>query len=296
MGAGIVGLYLASKLKGQAVTVFEKRDKIGKVACSGLFSERILDYFPQSRKLVRNEINSVLIHFPKRTVEVRFSRKFLVMNHAALDQLAAEKIPVLLNSQIKGLPQNFDRVIGCDGANSFIRKSLRVKEPSLRLGILGFVDKKDDSSFVEAWPVESGFIWKIPRGREQEYGILAEPKKAKKLLNEFLAKNKIKLKNIEAGSVPQGLSISHNPGVALAGDAAGLTKPWTGGGVIWGLKGADILLRTFPDFNRYRKELKRYFLPKIILAKIAVSLVYFLGFNFPRLLPKSVKIESDFLL
>ena len=52
VGAGINGLYLAWKLSGMGheVSVFEKRNKIGKEVCSGLFSERILDFFPQSEK------------------------------------------------------------------------------------------------------------------------------------------------------------------------------------------------------------------------------------------------------
>ena len=92
IGAGINGLYLAWKLakKKCNVTVFEKKDKIGKRACSGLFSERILEFIPQSKKLIQNRIESVLIHFPKRTLKVNFSRKFLVMSHFKLDELTAE--------------------------------------------------------------------------------------------------------------------------------------------------------------------------------------------------------------
>ena len=58
IGAGICGLYLAWKLseKGAEATVFEKRDKIGKEVCSGLFSERILKFVPQSRELIQHEI------------------------------------------------------------------------------------------------------------------------------------------------------------------------------------------------------------------------------------------------
>ena len=63
IGAGISGLYLAWKLseRGHQVTVFEKKGRIGQEVCSGLFSERILEFIPESRKLIRNKINSVLL-------------------------------------------------------------------------------------------------------------------------------------------------------------------------------------------------------------------------------------------
>ena len=96
--------------------------------------------------------------------------------------------------------------------------------------------------------------------------------------------------------MPQGLIIPKNPKVTLCGDAAGLTKPWSGGGVIWGLTAANLLLKNFPDFIKYQKEAKKFFLPKIILSKAAKKMVYFLGFNLPWFLPKNPKIESDFLV
>jgi hypothetical protein len=39
--------------KGFNVTIFEKKDKIGKEACSGLFSERIINFIPESEKLIK---------------------------------------------------------------------------------------------------------------------------------------------------------------------------------------------------------------------------------------------------
>ncbi len=95
--------------------------------------------------------------------------------------------------------------------------------------------------------------------------------------------------------VPQGFIVPKNSSTTLCGDAAGLTKPWSGGGVIWGLMAAEILLKNFPDFLKYKNRLKRIFLPRIIISKIGTKMVYFLGFNFPWLLPKNIKIEGDFL-
>lgn len=314
IGAGINGLYLAWKLseKGHNVTVFERKLKIGKVACSGLFSERILNFIPESRKLIKNQIEYCLIHFPKKTLKINFSGKggkFLVMNHFELDNLTAnlaEKAgaKIILNREIKkekigALKERFERLIGCDGPGSLLRESLNIKEPNLRLAMQGFMappaKKWWGAKYVETWATKNGFIWKIPRGREVEYGIIETPKMAKILFEDFLKKRNIKIENLNSALVPQGLAIPKDAKIALCGDAAGLTKPWSGGGVIWGLSAAEILIKNFPDFLKYQKELRRFFLPKIIFSKIATNFIYFMGFKFPRFLPNNFKIESDFL-
>lgn len=303
IGGGICGLYLAWKLseKGYKVTLFEKNKKIGKEACSGLFSKRILDFIPESKKLIQNQIEYALLHFPKKTIRIDFSGNFFVMEHAKLDRLVlslAQKngTKIILNKKVDYLPTGFERIIGCDGATSKIRRLLRLKNPELRLGIQGFIFERNSSGFVETWPTEHGFLWKIPRANEIEYGIIEKKERAKEIFDNFLTKKKINLKKINSALIPQGFIIPLNSRVTLCGDSAGLTKPWSGGGVIWGLKAADILLKNFPDFLKYRKELKKFFLPKIIFSKITTRLAYFFGFKAPYFLPKNVKIESDFLL
>lgn len=304
IGGGICGLYLAWKLsdKGHKVSVFEKKSEIGKnIVCSGLFSKRIFDFIPQSQQLVKNQIKYCLLHFPKKTIKIKFSRNFYVIDHSELDKITghfAEKsgVEIILNNDIDSLPSGYDRIIGCDGANSFVRKQLNLPEPKIKFGILGLINEKSNDDFIEAWPVRnSGFIWKIPRVGDTEYGIISNSKTAKKEFDDFLKNKNILLENVKAKIIPQGLIIPKNNEITLCGDAAGLTKPWSGGGVVWGLKAADILLKSFPDFIQYRKSLKGFFLPKIILSKTAIKIVYFLGFNIPWILPKNNKIESDFL-
>lgn len=310
IGAGITGLYLAWKLseKGNNVTVFEKKDTIGKEACSGLFSERILRFIPQSENLIQNQISFVLIHFPKKTVRVDFAKKFFVMSHAELDRLVARlaeesgaeiKLSRTLLVRTRSVLDSFDRVIGCDGANSEVRKFLGLPEPNYRLGILGFVacpERVKRVEWVETWPVKNGFIWKIPRGNELEYGIIANQQNARKLLDDFCLKNNIRLQNIKSALIPQGLIIPKNNKITLCGDAAGLTKPWSGGGVIWGLTAADLLLKNFPDMLRYQHDAKKAFYYKILLSKLLTKVVYFLGFNMSWSLPNKIRIDGDKLL
>ncbi|KPJ54632.1 hypothetical protein AMJ47_04010 [Parcubacteria bacterium DG_72] len=315
VGAGINGLYLSWKLSemGHKTTVFERKALIGNNVCSGLFSERILDFIPQSKSLIKNRINYVLIHFPRKTIRVDFQKEFFVVDHAELDRMLAKetKAKIILNRYIKKIPQGFDRVIGADGPNSIVRKTLNLPAPKYRLGILGEARPRPQGrgraspwasyNFVETWPVKQarlgqGFIWKIPRGENVEYGILAPQRIARKALFSFLEKNNIVLKSIKAKIVPQGFSLPNNGLVTLAGDAAGLTKPWSGGGVIWQLTLADILLKNFPDFKKYKKEAFLKLKPRVFLGKTCTNIIYFLGFNLPFFLSKKNKMESDFLI
>lgn len=304
IGAGISGLYLAWKLSeiGHKITVFEKKERIGKEACSGLFSEKILRFIPESKKLIQNEIDSALIHFPRKTVKICFAEKFFVMDHFKLDNLVAELAQkagaeIILNAAVGSLPLGFDRIIGCDGADSTVRKKLSLPEPCYRLAMQGFLLLEDNSNYVETWPITKGFIWKIPRGKETEYGIISSPSEAKNILDDFLAKNRISIGRTRAALIPQGFLIPKNsPKVTLCGDAAGLTKPWSGGGVMWGLLAADLLLKDFPDFLKYEKDLKKFFRLKILISKIATRMAYLVGINFPWVLPKNIRIKGDFLI
>ncbi|MFH1894683.1 MAG: FAD-dependent oxidoreductase [Patescibacteria group bacterium] len=321
VGAGICGLYLAWKLSetGNEVTVFEKKEKIGKEACSGLISEKIVNFIPESKKLIQNKIESVLIHFPKKTLRIRFSKKFFVMDRAELDRLTAilaEKsgAKIILNCPIEGFDlrakpvlrfareNNYadygvgvDRIVGCDGPFSQIRKSLGQNPSKMRLAIQGFFRKKDFADFVETWPTKAGFLWKIPRGENTEYGIIEKPAEARNIFDDFLKKNDLRLENIKSAPVPRGFLMPKNNKVSLCGDAAGLVKPWSGGGVIWGLTAAGILLKNFPDFIKYQKGVKREFYAKIVFSGLATSLVYFFGFKIPWLLPANFEIDGDFL-
>jgi flavin-dependent dehydrogenase len=165
----------------------------------------------------------------------------------------------------------------------------------MRIAVQGFLQKEDSSNFVETWPTKKGFLWKIPRKENTEYGIIENSGDFKKIFDVFLLENNLKLEGVKSAPIPNHLFIPKNTKITLCGDAAGLVKPWSGGGVLWGLTAADILLKNFPDFIKYYKMAKKTFCFKFIFSGIITKLVYFFGFKMPWILPKNFTIEGDFL-
>lgn len=301
IGGGLVGSYIAWQLakKVNKVTLFEQKTRQGKQACSGLISERIWNFIPENKDLIQHKVNSTLMHLRDEKIRLNFKPQMLVFNRPLLDRyvlgLAFDAGIDFVIEKIESLPKNFDLIIGCDGALSVTRRKLGLKDPKFRMGILCKIEKKDRSDTVETWPLNNGFAWRIPRGDEVEYGVLAPLDRAKEEFLHFCIKQNIKPTRQHASLVPQGLVLSNNPKVALCGDAAGLTKPWSGGGVIWGLTAAEILLETFPDFGAYNRALKRFFSSKLLMSKFATGLGYLAAKRLPRILPKERTIDSDFL-
>lgn len=296
-------MYVALKLKEKNLDVFlydkKNQDNIGLKPCSTLVSERIRDFIDFSDDSIENVINVCKINFPRKTIDLHFNPKHLVLDRnklikEQLELLKQKGVKIFLDSNINKIPDDFDYVIGCDGPNSIIRKKLGLKNPEMKIGMQVFVNQKDKSHYTDVFPISSGFIWKIPRGETVEYGILSKSTKAKELFLDFLNKNKIKEKEMIAAPVPFSFVFSKDKRVALCGDSMGLTKPWSGGGIIWSLYAAKFLVETFSNFNDYERKTKQFFRFKIIKGVVANKLVNFIGFNFPFLMPSKINYDNDF--
>lgn len=308
IGTGPIGLYLAWRLqkKGLDVTIFEKKERVYAKPCSGLISERIKKFIPIPDNLYQRKVDSILVHFPKKDIRLKPKPSFLVFERQKLDEfifnLAKKQgVKFVFNKEINEIPQNFSKVIACDGALSKTRKLLSLPSPSFRLGIQYFIKEDNPSPDIEIWQKafksfsKYGFFWKIPKAGITEYGGIGPSNLLNQEFEKFCREQAISLESreIKAALIPQGIYIPDLESITLCGDATGLTKPTTGGGVIWGLTAADILIKHFPDFTKYNKEAKRFFKPKIFKGKAEVFSGYFLGNYFHFLLPKNISIDAD---
>lgn len=312
IGGGLIGLYLASKLskQGHSVSVFDKKSEkdLGKKVCSALFSERILGFIPQATDCIKNEINGCVINFPKKKVKLNFNPKHLIIDREKLSTLLAKEaknnlVQIIYEQELKELPTGFDFIIGCDGAGSIVRRLLGLPNPKIMIGAQIFIERPDKSNYVSTYPTKSGFGWKIPIGDCIEYGIMGDPKNTEKEFADFLEQQQIeKPKIILSAAIPQpnlffkdaGLVFSSEENITLCGDACGLTKPWSGGGIIWGLTQADILSENFPDFKKYKKQVIKKFRPLIIKGQISKRLIYFAGNYLPMIIPSKLTYDNDF--
>jgi len=162
---------------------------------------------------------------------------------------------------VRGPDGEFDveakMVAGCDGPRSRVRSELGLPDPEEFLhGVLAFDPEPDDQDFVDVHLTVPGFFaWRIPRGPGGvEYGLAAAPsadgdvaERFDALVEEYGVADRIEHRC--SGLIPIGppSSVTSHRGF-LVGDAGGMTKPFTGGGILYGMTAADCAARTIdPD-------------------------------------------------
>jgi len=135
-------------------------------------------------------------------------------------------------------------VAGCDGPRSRVRDEAGLPEPDELLhGVLGFDDEPDHDEFVDVHlTVPRFFAWRIPRGDAGvEYGLATPPgEDVREQFEAFTAAYGVETDRRCSGLIPIGPPERVTSGrVFLVGDAAGQNKPFTGGGILYGMTAAD---------------------------------------------------------
>lgn len=289
IGGGPIGSFLAKKFSENKnkVLLIEKNLKGTTLKCSGHISKELSNFTPIKKEFIENKIRGAIFHNKNKKYLVdRKKEVSYVINRQNFDKFLfkkAKKAGVDIKKEtFVNFEEKKDRIIiktnkntyeskllaGCDGPLSLVRKKAKIKDPKkFLLGIFTKVDKPSSNSFVEIFLDESPdfFAWKIPRGKSIEYGIASKNKeKIHEYLLNFSKKENFEIKELYGGLIPliPPKKIISNR-VFLCGDAAAQVKPFSGGGIIYGLTSANIASETInpnkpQSLEKYQKEVNKF--------------------------------------
>lgn len=265
VGAGPSGSRLAAEAAGRGhdALVLEK-GRVGEpLACSGHLSGDVWDFLPDDADhLLQNEIRGARFHVDGESYEfykdepVSYALDRVEMDRVLAREAEREGARVRENAEVVGVEcrdsyavvemsggneVRAGLVAGCDGPQSTVRREAGLGEPDDFLqGFLAFSDEVDSSDFVDVYlDVPDFFGWRIPRGDSVEYGAACR-RGVREKFDEVVSPD-AELTRYCAGLIPVGPpSRTVRDRVFLVGDAAAQVKPFTGGGIVYGMTAADI--------------------------------------------------------
>ncbi|MFC6787385.1 geranylgeranyl reductase family protein [Halobaculum halobium] len=244
------------------------------LACSGHVSTDVWEYVPDEAKerLHQNRVYGADFHVggPDSPSRRFYKREEIsnVIDRVELDRTLAESAReagadvreghtvtsveeragyVEVTASVGGDEVTFEArmVAGADGPVSRVRRQLDLPEPDETLhGVLAFSDETDHGDYVDVHLTAPRFFaWRIPRGDAGvEYGLAAPPgHEVNELFDRLTTEYNVETDRFCSGAIPIG---PPERTVAtrgfLLGDAAAQTKPFTGGGILYGMRAADV--------------------------------------------------------
>ncbi len=267
VGAGPSGCRVGELVakKGFKVLIIEEDKRVGlPVKCAGLVSWRIKELIHDLPKnIIVNEVRKAKIFSSKKNfIELNSKKRVYVLDREKLDLFLAKKAKkagALIKEKVRfekfrvekdGVEVLTSRgafktklLVGADGANSRVAREGGLEQPnSLLVAMQSTVKGNFDPHSVELWfNVSPDFFgWLIPESRRKARIGIASKRRCSYHFKKFLKERigRIVKPNV-SGIIRYGLmkeTVSER--VMLVGDAACQVKPFSGGGIIYGLIGA----------------------------------------------------------
>jgi len=304
VGCGPAGSRFARRASeaGYDVLAFEQGTVGEPLACSGHVSTDLWEYTPSGarERLLQNVVYGARFHlrgpgadgdeYPFYKDEVvsnvvdrvgldrelaaaaRAAGADLRENHTILDvSERADSVAVEVRGPDGVETHRARMVAGCDGPQSRVRGAVDLPDPGELLhGVLGFSAEDDPGDFVDVHlTVPRFFAWRIPRGDAGvEYGLALPPgEDVRGRFEAFTGDYGVDVDHRCSGLIPVDPPDTVTSRRAfLVGDAAAQTKPFTGGGILYGMTAADHAAReidprrpeTLADYERaWRDDLER---------------------------------------
>ncbi len=273
IGAGPCGNMAALELAaaGNGVAVLDWRENIGDKLCTGIIGKECADLFPPAPEHIHSRANSATIVTPsgKRYHIARPTTQAYIVNRAAYVNAVAARAQqagagYILNARVSNIriTDSHAEITASAGDDRTIYTCRIViiaagfGSPLLRMGGLGG-DRRDEylvGSQVEANApdltetevhlgsntAQDSFAWLVPLSNSSALVGMAPRRRANGQMDAFVTRLQSEGRIADIAGKPQTWGIPIRPlsrtyahRVLAAGDAAGLVKPTTGGGIYY---------------------------------------------------------------
>lgn len=247
------------------VLLIEEHQKIGMpLQCTGLVSFRLLKLIPNlPKEIVLNKIKSAKFFSPNgNCLELKPKYPVYVIDRIGLDRFLFDQVEaeIRLSEKFESFRHMDDCIkiktnknvysskilIGADGPNSTVRRQMKIKQKYSVLGLQTKVKGDFDSDSVELWfgskICPNFFAWVVPESENVARIGLATNKNLMRFYNNFLKKRIGYVKKLDVvGRIPYGLlDRTSDDRIMLVGDSASQVKPFSGGGLVYGMISSEI--------------------------------------------------------
>lgn len=283
IGAGPAGSYAAKLLaeQGHDVSIYEDHPCVGvPVQCTGLVTKTFLELSQIKKEFLVNEMKKVRVVAPNdTTVEIPLTE--YVLDRAKLDQYLANQAinsgakiflqhrfvsikngNIIIKHNGEWFERKTDILIGADGPLSEVAKSAGVY--GQRKMFIGHQATLQGNFEPEIFTTHFGklardfFAWIVPESNTIARVGLQSFSNVKPQFDAFIKYVGGKVLEIQAGPIPfyTGKEIVETSNTFLVGDAAGLAKATTGGGIYTGMMSSKILADCIETGQNYTKALR----------------------------------------
>ncbi|MDD1676020.1 MAG: NAD(P)/FAD-dependent oxidoreductase [Methanomicrobiales archaeon] len=266
VGAGPAGSAAAHACaeKGLATLCIEEHGTIGyPVQCAGLLSVAAWKECRVSQKSILHEVQGARFFASggeAYTLDTGNTRA-MVVDRGILDREMATKAQdagaeyklktmargisgtTLITTGLRGKEEvHAPLIIAADGVRSGVARSLGFTRPPVLLsGLQAEIQHEMDPRFVEVHPHASTefFGWVIPAGKGRARVGLCGERDVQERFSRFIKRYPGPCIHLVSGAIPLGvMPCTFGKGVLFIGDAAGMVKPTSGGGIFTGVRSA----------------------------------------------------------
>ncbi|MDD3887677.1 MAG: NAD(P)/FAD-dependent oxidoreductase [Patescibacteria group bacterium] len=256
IGAGPAGLFAAKTLAKQKkqVLVLEKNSEFGKKICAGGLTQKDIDYFKIPISICDQSFNSAKLVIFKKIAYLNQNEPYLYTiereklgGHLSEQAKQAGAI-INTNSNVISIKNNsvntdkehytFKYLIGADGANSIVRKFLRIPTNKTLTTMQVRTNKlfKDFEIQINTKLFGPHYAWIFPHKNHTRFGTATDQQyfSISKLRNNFflwLKKYNVTEKDIESFPINYDFKGMQFNNFFLVGEAGGFTNGLTGEGI-----------------------------------------------------------------